>query len=211
MLKPRATIDGLAAALAANSVQVFDAVDNEMKAAGDGLKAELRQQTQDALGVRVANAWRGNFYSNAGTSSGPAAFVWSKAPKIIDFFSAAKVVTPLGDAFAIPTDNVPRGPRGRRLSPIEVEARFNTELHAIKLPSGRIGLVMDLVSASSSRRPGFRTASGRRLAGGRKARPVLMFVLLRGPLRGRQLIDLDALANRWASIAASKIERRLGD
>lgn len=191
------------------STRVTAAVDEEIRAGADGLKSDLRRVTSDLLGDKVANAWRSKFYPNKGDTRGPAGFVWSKAPKILDFFSAARLVTPVGEAFAIPTENVPRGSRGRRLTPIEVEARFNAELQPVRLKSGRIGLVIDVVAARSARRPGFRAATKRRAAQGRTAQPVLMFVLTRGPLRGRKLIDLDAFANRWGIRTAGNIEKRL--
>jgi hypothetical protein len=204
------TIDGLGALLAAESRRIDAAVSEEVKAAGEGLKNDLRRQTEGLLGERVANAWRGKFYSNGGDAAkGPAGFVWTKAPRIIDFFSSAKVITPLGQAFAIPTENVPRGPRGRRLTPIEVEARFNAELRPVPLKGGRIGLVIDVIAALSKRRPGLRAATKGRAAQGRPTQPMLMFVLTRGPLRGRKLIDLDEFANRWGSKAAGNIEKRL--
>lgn len=209
-MRVSAKIDGLGAALAYNERRVFAVVDEEVKVGGDGLRQDLKRETGEVLGQKVANAWRGKFFPNKGDPHGPASFVWSKAPKIVDFFSSTRLVTPIGEAFAIPTDNVPRGPRGRRLSPIEVEARFNTELQPVKLRSGRVGLVMEAVTARSSRRPGLRAATSRRRAQGRAVRRVLMFVLTRGPLRGRKLIDLDKLARRWGAKTADNIDRRLG-
>lgn len=209
-MRMRAGMSGLDAALASESRRVFSVVDQEVKAGSDGLKGDLRQQTQDLLGTRVANAWRGKFYANDGDPKGPAGFVWSKAPRIIDFFSSSRLITPLGESFAIPTSNVPRGARGRRLTPIEVEARFNVELQPIRLPSGNLGLVMPAIDASSRRRPGLRSATAGRVGQGRAVRQVLMFVLIKGPLRSRKLIDLQATANRWGATVAGNIDRKLG-
>jgi hypothetical protein len=36
-----------------------------------------------------------------------------------------------------------------------------------------------------------------------------MFVLTRGPLHGRKLIDLDAIANRWGNRTADNIATRI--
>lgn len=208
-MRASARIDGLDAALRSESARVFTIVDEEVRDGGEGLRADLKQQTADALGTRVANAWRGKFYANAGDPKGPAGFVWSKAPRIMDFFSSSKLVTPIGEAFAIPTENVPRGPRGRRLTPIEVEARFNAELQPVRLKSGRIGLFIDVISARSTRRPGLRAATKGRRAQGRAVKKVLMFVLMR-ELRSRKLIDLEAIAQRWGARVAGNIDRRLG-
>jgi hypothetical protein len=194
-------------ACAQELARVEKAIDEEVKAGGDSLKADLRSETEALLGPKIANAWRGKFYANKGQGGGPASFVWSKAPRILDFFSSSKIITPLGQAFAIPTENVPRGNRGRRLSPIEVEARFNTELQPGRLKNGQIGLFMDLVAARSGR--GFRQATTRRKAQGRASKPVLMFVLWKGPLRGRKLIDLEAAANRAAARTAANIATRI--
>lgn len=206
-MRVSAKFDGLGEALAYHGDRVFAIVDDETKAAGDGLRQDVRQQTEDVLGTKVANAWRGKFFANAGQSSGPAAFVWSKAPKIVDFFSSSRVITPIGQAFAIPTDNVPRGARGRRLTPIEVEARFNAELQPVRLKTGRIGLFIDVIGGRSG---GLRAASRGRRAQGRQVKKVLMFVLVRS-VRSRQLIDLDAIAQKWGAAVASNIERRIGE
>lgn len=201
-------MSGLNEALRAATDDISAGIEEEVDAAEEGLKADLRQQTEDLLGHKVANAWRGRVYRNEGQASGPAAFVWSKAPRIIDFFSSSHLVTPLGEAFAIPTSNVPRGARGRRLTPIEVEARFNTELRVVPLKTGNLGLVMDLVGALSRRRGGFRAATAGRRSQGRKAQAVLMFVLIKGPIGGQQLIDVEGLANTWGAKLAGNIERR---
>lgn len=208
-MRLRAEMAGLRDALRTQSSRVLSVVDGEMKDAMEGLKAELRVQTAEALGTRVANAWRGKFYANESDPRGPAAFVWSKAPRILDFFSSSKIITPIGAAFAVPTENVPRGARGRRLSPIEVEARFNAELKPVRLRSGRIGLFISTVRAKSTRRPGLRAATRGRLAQGRPVKMVLMFVLLR-QVRSQQLIDLDAIARKWGARTADNIDRKLG-
>lgn len=187
--------------------RVVAAIDEEVKGGAEGLKADLRRETEAMLGTRIANAWRAKFFPNKGDARGPAGFIWTKAPKVIDFFSASKLVTPIGDAFAIPTDNVPKTGRGRRLTPIEVEARFNAELQPVRLPSGRLGLVIDVIAGRNGR--GFRQATRGRKAQGRAARPILMFVLARGPLHGRKLIDLQSFANRWGVKIAGNIEKRL--
>jgi hypothetical protein len=194
-------------ACASEASRVTSAIDEEVKAGGDGLKTDLRAQTEALLGTRVANAWRGKFYANKGQSGGPASFVWTKAPKIIDFFSSSKIITPLGEAFAIPTENVPRGSRGRRLSPSEVEGRFNAELQPVPLKTGRIGLFIDVIAGKNGR--GFRASTKGRRAQGRQSRMVLMFVLMRGPLRGRKLIDLNASADRWGGRIVDNIGTRL--
>jgi hypothetical protein len=194
------------AACASELSRVETAVAEEVKAGAQGLQSDLRRETEALLGDKIAKAWRTKFYPNKGDRGGPAGFVWSKAPKVIDFFSTSKIITPIGEAFAVPTDNVPRAGRGRRMTPIEVEARFNAELFPVHLPSGRVGLAIDVVAGRNGR--GHREATARRKAQGRKAKPVLMFVLLRS-IRSRKLIDLEAFANRWGARTAANIETRL--
>lgn len=176
--------------------------------ATDGLKEDLRDQTFTALGRKVAFAWQGRLYPNKDDARGPAGFVWSKAPKIIDFWRAERIRTPVGNAFAIPVNPVVKR-FGRAMSIAEVESRFNQDLQPVRLPSGNIGLFADLVRGKSSRRPGFRQATKRRAAAGRKAEKVLMFVLVRN-IRSRKLIDLEGPARRWAARVPVLIEARLG-
>lgn len=206
-MRVSASFDGLDDVMRAIGNDVFEVIDGEVEAGTEALKADLRAETEAVLGRRVANAWRSRFYSNKGDAHGPAGLVWSRAARIINFFSADRIITPIGGAFAIPVNPVvKRG--GRPMTPVEVEARFNQELIAKPLPSGNLGLFLRLISGRSGR--GFRAASRGRLAQGRKAVLTLMFVLIR-TLRGHKLIDLEALGQRRAERVAANIERQLGN
>lgn len=200
---------GIKAACAAETARTAAAITAAVEEATDGLKEELRDQTFTKLGVNVAYTWQGRIYPPDKTSLSPAGFVWTKAPRIIDFWTASRIRTPLGGAFAIPTKNVPKGNRGKRLSPVEVEARFNQELKAMSLRSGNIGLFLDLVRAKSRRRPGWREATKSRLGDGREADRLLMFVLVR-TVSSRKLIDLEGPARRWAARVPALFEARMG-
>lgn len=193
---PRITAQmaGLDAALAAGAASIFQAVDDAVEAASDGLKADLREQTGAVLGGKVALTWRNRFYSNKGDPKGPAGFVWSKAPRIISFFSAERIVTPIGKAFAIPVTKVP-GNRGRRATVADVEARFG-KLTFVPFKDGNAGLFANLSRGSRSRRG--------------KPQLTLMFVLVR-TIRSAKLIDLEATAERWGGRIADDIGRALGD
>jgi hypothetical protein len=193
-------------ACASESARVGKAIDDGLKEATVGLKEVVRDLTFVALGRRVAYAWQSRFYRNTGQAGGPAGFVYTKAPRIIDFFRAERVVTPLGHAFAIPVNPVVKR-FGRPMTIAEVETRFNQDLQPRRLPSGNIGLFADLVRARSGR--GFRQPTKGRVAGGRKVELVLMFVLVKS-LRSRKLIDLVGPANRWASKVPQLVDNRLG-
>lgn len=197
----------IASACKAASSRVEAAALNAVEVATDGLKRELREQTEASLGHRIAFAWRSEIYPNTDTGDGPAGFVWSKAPKIVDFWSAERVRTPVGGFFAIPVNPViKRG--GRAMSIAEVETKFNQDLQPVRLPSGNLGLFADLVQGKSKRRRGFRQATKGRLAQGRRAEKVLMFVLVR-TLRSRKLIDITSVANKWAAQVPAIIDRTL--
>lgn len=193
-------------ATASELARVEAAIDGGIQEATTGLKEELRDATFSKLGVRVAYAWRSRFYPNPNDKRGPAGFVWTKAPRIIDFWSAERVVTPIGAAFAIPVNPiVKRG--GRAMSIFEVETRFNQDLEARRLPSGNVGLFADLLRAKSGR--GFRSPTKGRTAQGRRTEKVLLFVLVRN-LRSRKLVDLVGPAQRWAARVPDLVNKRLG-
>ena len=104
---------------------------------------------------------------------------------------------------AIPTANVPprswgsKAPGGhprRLMTPVEVEATFNRDLRMIQPPGSPVAyLIMDqLVTARSGR--GFCQATSRRLAQGRSAQPVLMFVLVPSVTLAKRLDIAGAVA-----------------
>ena len=193
-------------ATAAELVRVDKAIADGVKEATDGLKEELRDRTFVVLGRRVAYAWQVRFYPNQGERGGPAGFVWTKAPRIIDFWRAERVVTPTGRYFAIPVNPVVKR-FGKAMTIAEVENKFNQDLEPRVLKGGNIGLFADLVRARSGR--GFRRATPGRRAQGRAPEKVLLFVLVR-TLRSRKLIDLVEPANRWANRVPELVDKRLG-
>lgn len=184
-----------------------------------GLKAELREQMQAAgLGGKVANTWRGVTYPVGGrVSLSPAAFVFSKAPKIVDAFERAPVIRTINGRkyLAIPTENVPRtGARGHpRMTPAEVETAFNQDLKFKRAGNGRLIAFIDAVGGAR----GFRRASGKQLGRfyrgkGAPARhvQVVMFILTPTAKMPKRL-NVDEAAAHWADLVPSILERRLGD
>jgi hypothetical protein len=206
MIRVSATVDGLRYALEGELQRVDQAQSSALQEATQGLKDELRQETAAVLGTRVSLTWRSRFYPNRGDSRGPAGFVWSKAPRIIDFWSAQRVVTPLGQAFAIPVNPVIKR-RGRKATIAEVEQKYG-KLQAVRLKDGNIGLFATLVRSKSG--SGFRSPTKGRSRQGRSAERVLMFILVR-TIRSTKLIDIDAAAARWATRYADAIGANLGE
>lgn len=201
---------GLEAALDHELQRCETAVTAAMHEAAAGLKEELRDATFRELGLKLAYTWAAEVYPKSGTSLGAAAYVYSKAPRIMDFFTAHRVVTPLiGDALAIPSRNVPRSRGKGPLSPVEVEARFNAELQPRKLRSGNIGLFIDVVGGRRRSGSSFRRATRGRRGQGRKVQSVLMFTLVRS-VANRHVIDLKGPAARWSARIPGLVEKHLG-
>lgn len=186
-----------------------------------GLKAELRQQADAAgLGAKVANTWRGATYPTGGrVSLSPAAFVFSKAPKIVDAFDRAPVIRTVNGKkyLAIPTANVPRaGTRGHpRMTPAEVETYFNQDLKFARAGNGRLIAYID----AGGSKTGVRRLSGKQLgklyrSQGKDAPArhiqVVMFILTPTAKMPKRL-NVDDAAAHWADQVPSILERRLGD
>lgn len=175
-----------------------------------GLTRDLRAQAQAAgLGTGVANAWRAERYPVGQKSVNAAAYVYSKAPKIIDAFSKDTVIRTVNGKryLAIPTENVPfkggRQGRPRRMTPEEVEDSFNQDLKFARTPKGSVIAFVEVVSAKSGH--GYRRPTKRRLAQGRNVESVVMFFLV-PQVTLRQRLDLDAVANKWADAVAGLLD-----
>lgn len=81
------------------------AVTSGMRDAADGLKQDLREDVAAAgLGERLSRTWRGKTFPEVGESTEAAAYVWSRAPKIVDAFDRGVVIRSARGLFlAIPT------------------------------------------------------------------------------------------------------------
>lgn len=140
------------------------------------LKLNLRDDTRaGGLGDGVANAWQQKDYLSE--KNLPASLVYSKAPLIVSAFSDDTTIKPHDGHYWlwIPTGNVPHA-GNKRMKPDEVEAKFGQKLQVVKRPGGVAWAFMDLIPGKNGK--GFRPKSKRRLAQGRKAKHVLMFVML---------------------------------
>lgn len=183
-----------------------------MNAVATGLKTALREQVVSAgLGTRLANTWRGRVFPDKGRKSvTPTAFVYSKAPNIVDAFSRAPVIVPVNGAryLAIPTENVPHRGRGKIMTPQEVETAFNQDLKFATTKEGKIFAYVEVVQ--SRNRKSWRQATKGRLKQGRAVRAVVMFFLI-PRAQMPKLFDLEAATAEWSAQAHSLLDRNLNN
>ncbi|MFD1330714.1 DUF6441 family protein [Methylopila musalis] len=120
------------------------------------------------LGPRLANTVRGLVYPKGATETlSPAAFIFSRAPRIVAAFEQAPTIRPVkGSKFLwIPTENVPKQGR-RRMSPGRVEEIYGDFEYVPSLVSR--GTFLAVVPAVRSKsRTGFRQATVKRRESGR--------------------------------------------
>lgn len=212
-MRIEAGFDGLKMALDGFEGSIADAATAAMRETTPIAKQELREQVTSAgLGARLANTWRGDVYPRSRQSVNPAGYIYSNAPDIIDSFSRGAQIVPLaGRRFlAIPTKNVPNavGRRGasRKMTPEQIENSFNQDLF---FKRGRAGRVLAFISAVRSRSgKTFRRGTKGRLAQGRELQPILMFVLV-PTARAPKLLDIEAVAAKWATNFEAAFARRL--
>jgi hypothetical protein len=195
-----AALSGDLSKLLAEEVRAAEtAVTAGVRQAGQGLKAELRQQVTSAgLGARLANAWRDRHYPNQKVDA--ASLVWTKAPEIIRAFADGVTIrSRRGRWLAIPTENAPRrGMNGKRISPSTFPEQRLGRLRLVARPGKVPLLVVDGLRASTGRRGGFRRASQRALRSGRGLVTVVMFVLV-PQVTLRKRLDVEGAARRWHS------------
>jgi hypothetical protein len=193
-----AALSGDLSKLLAEEVRAAEtAVTAGVRQAGQGLKAELRQQVTSAgLGGRLANAWRDRHYPNQKVDA--ASLVWTKAPQIIRAFDEGVTIrSRRGHWLAIPTENAPRrGTDGKRISPSTFPQHRLGRLRLVTRPGKAPLLVVDGLRASTGRRGGFQRASQRALLSGQGLVTVVMFVLV-PQVTLRKRLDVEAGARRW--------------
>ncbi len=182
-------------------------VTRAMREATDGLKSDLRADVVDAgLGRRLANTWRGKTFPESGASIEAAAFVWSKAPNIVDAFDRGVTIRSRhGFWLAIPTPAA--GATGlaatgarRRITPGGFERRTGMRLRFVYRRGRPSLLVADnaRLSKSGLARPN----TGRKRGGAVYTRlsgrsTVVVFILV-PQVTLRKRLDIDAIAMRWA-------------
>lgn len=161
------------------------------------------------LGKRLSRTIRSKVYPQSGVSLDPAGMIWTRAPQIIDGHSENRVLRPSGERaadsfsgrvmFALPTLHTPKV-GGRRLTPEEVENRYNQDLI---LKRGRRGHWLAFIDINYGRwaQRSRLDALGRHVLSPRdahKPKPTkqrLIHVFTFVPdVRMRRRLDLDAIA-----------------
>lgn len=196
----------LGKALAGTEKAVQRAVTAGMRQASDGLKSSLREDVvSSGLGERLARTWRGTTYPQAGDSLEAAAFVWSRAPKLIDAFDRGVTIrSSRGFWLAIPTPAA--GPIGRtasgqpaRITPGGWERRTGMRLRFV-FRRGRPSLLV----AENVRLTGKGVAAPNRRCSG-QASAVIFLLVPQVSLRKR--LDVGRAGTIWASRVPSLIAR----
>lgn len=208
----RASIDGDWVAMMADvDKDIATAATDAAQEVAAGLKSDLREITQKAgLGSRLANTWRSAVYPKGRTSIDAAAFVYSKAPDIIDSFDRGATIYPVNGSkmLAIPTKNVPRKGRGRRMTPLDVEDAYNQDLKFARTKDGKTIAYVEVIKAKSGK--GWRQATKGRLRQGRVVQPVVMFILIPAA-KMPKLFNLDATGAYWGQQMQAIFESNLSN
>lgn len=159
------------------------------------VKLALRAQTLTAFGSQpLANTWRGVSYPKGGKESlGAAGTVYSKAPHIIEAFSATTTIRSSSGFFlAIPSPEAMamRGSRRERPTPDVIERRLGIKLQFVYRANGASLLVADL-RRRTGKRGGFAAPSSRT----RTTESVVLFFLVPF-VRLKQVFDMGATEDR---------------
>lgn len=192
--------------LAGTEKAIERAVTAGMRQASEGLKASLRQNVVSAgLGDRLARTWRGTTYPEAGESLEAAAFVWSRAPKLVDAFDRGVVIrSARGFWLAIPTPAagaVGRTSAGRpaRITPGGWERRTGLRLRFVYRRGRPSLLVAENVRLTSK---GVAAPNRKRTD---QASAVIFLLVPQVSLRKR--LDIGRTGETWAARVPSLIAR----
>jgi hypothetical protein len=179
------------------------AITGAMRDATNTLKLALRAEAQSVgLGARVANTWRGKTFPDRSDAIDPRGFIWSKAPKIAQFFDSGNAVVPINGHryLAIPTEAARRitGKKGRRLTVREVEAKLGRRIIVIK---GKQGHLLGLFDQSLN-------ARGARKRGAKKRDMVLLYTFVPS-VAGQKRLDVQAHVDQVAATIPGLIDQRI--
>ncbi|OUS07998.1 hypothetical protein A9Q96_04710 [Rhodobacterales bacterium 52_120_T64] len=185
------------------------AVTAAMREAGGDLKNDWRAQISGAgLGLRLARTIRNKTYPERDESLDAAAFIWSRAPKIIHSHDRGVLIrSKHGFYLAIPTEVAGKGRGGARLTPLEWERRRGLKLRFIYRRGGPSLLVAEKARINAR---GTAVASRAKTGRGQVSAPIFLLV---PQVKLRKRLDLARDAERVAGrvpelIVSSWIERR---
>ena len=184
------------------------AVTAAMRQAGSDLKSDWRGQiAQAGLGQRLARSIRNKTYPERGESLDAAAFIWSKAPKIIRAHDKGVLIrSKNGFYLAIPTEAAGKGRGGARLTPGEWERRRGMRLRFIYRKGGPSLLVAERARLNTRS-----TAVASRSKTGRGQVTVPIFLLV-PQVKLRKQLDLARDAEKVAgSVPGLIVEKWMED
>ena len=165
----------LAAMLRAEVLAGERAVTAAMHEAGGDLKNDWRGQITGAgLGQRLARTIRNKTYPERGESLDAAAFIWSRAPKIIHAHDRGVLIrSKHGFYLAIPTEAAGKGRGGARLTPLEWGRRRGLKLRFIYRRNGPSLLVAEKARFNAR---GTAVASRSKTGPGQVTAPIFLLV-----------------------------------
>lgn len=198
--------------MTAGQKDLAHAVTSAVREAGTSLKNAWRAQIVGAgLSTRLGNTVQATNYPKFEESMTAAVVVSAKGrtPNFIlsELDSGAVINTARGRFLAIPTQNVPMGPRGMRLRPGALEALNGFKLRFAQNRHGTKMLVADAVTAMSGR--GIRPPTRGRLRQGRKVSTIVMYILV-PQVTIKKRLDLMGEADRVQNELGALLAERLG-
>jgi hypothetical protein len=179
---------------------------NEIQA---GLKDELRDQVVSAgMGARLAKTWRGKRFPESQPSINSAAYVWTRAPDIVDAFERGVPIVARNRRFlAFPTRDAGVSHttvKNKRLTPAIWETETGVKLRFV--PRGSHALLVTDASyvrqpARWRRRKSFKPIRTP-LSGGKRF--LVIFVLVPMVRPGKRF-DVEGAGHRWADRVSALI------
>ena len=183
------------------------AVTAAMKEAGADLKQAWRAQITGAgLGHRLPRTIRNRTYPQGKDSIDAAAFVWSKAPEILNAHDKGVLIrSKLGFYLAIPTEAAGKGRGGARLTPGEWERRRGMRLRFIYRRNGPSLLVAEKARINTR---GTAVASRSKTGRGQVTAPIFLLV---PQVKLRKRLDLARDAEKVAGSVPGLIVEKWKD
>lgn len=188
------------------------AITGAMKQSVTILKNDWRAQIEGAgLSHRVANTVRGVTYPRFEDSLHPTGMVHvarGTPEKLLnELENGAIITTAHAKYFAIPTQNVPKGTKGTRITAKYFEQDTGIPLRFAKNRRGTKMLVGDAVKSRNGR--SFRPPTRGRMRQGRKVATTVFYILVPPPVSIRKRLSLMAAAERVQGEFAALVAERL--